>query len=85
MTARVVAVDVGGTGVRASAYSVDGLAGEVACAPLDRTLKPVTGTKLGPEESQVVDTLTSPNHYLYDIQPTQDLAAIMRLVPVPIG
>ena len=54
-------------------------------APLDRTLKPLTGTKLGPEESQVVDTLTSPNHYLYDIQPTQDLAAIMRLVPVPTG
>jgi hypothetical protein len=52
-------------------------------APLERTLKPVAGSKLDPEEGQIVDTLTSPNHYLYDIQPTQDLAAIMRLVPVP--
>jgi hypothetical protein len=59
--------------------------GRQLSAPLERTLKPLAGTKLGPEESQVVDTLTSPNHYLYDIQPTQDLAAIMRLVPVPTG
>jgi glucokinase len=38
MTARVVAVDVGGTGVRASAYGADGPAGDVARAPLDRAL-----------------------------------------------
>jgi hypothetical protein len=53
--------------------------------PLARTLKPAASMKLDPEEGQLVDSLTSPNHYLYDIQPTQDLSAIMRLVPVPTG
>jgi hypothetical protein len=54
-------------------------------APLDRTLSGQAGTSLDPIEGQLVDTLTRPNHYLYDIQPTQDLSAIMRLIPVPSG
>ena len=59
--------------------------GRQLSAPLERTLKPGTSMKLDSAQSQVVDSLTSPNHYLYDIQPTQDLSAIMRLVPVPAG
>ena len=41
--------------------------------------------KLDSLQGQVVDSLTRPNHYLYDIQPTQDMSAILRLIPVPYG
>ena len=54
-------------------------------APLTKTLSGKAKLKLDPVEGQVVDTLTRPNHYLYDIQPTQDLSAILRLIPVPYG
>jgi hypothetical protein len=33
----------------------------------------------------VVDTLTRPRQYLYDIQPTQDLGAVLMLAPIPSG
>lgn len=54
-------------------------------APLERTLAGQAGTSLDPVEGQLVDTLTRPNHYVYDIQPAQDLSAILRLAPVPSG
>ena len=54
-------------------------------APLDRTLAGPVGTSLDSFKGQVVDTLTRPRHYLYDIQPTQDLGAILRLAPITGG
>ena len=51
-------------------------------APLQRTLSGQAGTVIDPAEGLVVDTLTRPRHYLYDIQPTQDLGAILRLAPI---
>lgn len=54
-------------------------------APLTETLPGQPRTTLDPIEGQIVDTLTRPRQYLYDIQPTQDLAAIMRLAPIPSG
>ena len=59
--------------------------GRELSAPITRTLTGKAKMKLDPVEGQTVDTLTRPNHYLYDIQPTQDLRAILRLVPVPYG
>ena len=54
-------------------------------APLTETLPGRPRSTLDPIEGQIVDTLTRPRQYLYDIQPTQDLAAIMRLAPIPSG
>jgi hypothetical protein len=59
--------------------------GRQLAAPLARTLTGRPKMKLDPVEGQTVDSLTRPNHYLYDIQPTQDLSAILRLIPVPYG
>jgi len=53
--------------------------------PLRRTLAappPIAGAELDPTDGLVVDQLTQRRLYLYDIQPTQDLSAIMRLAPV---
>lgn len=50
--------------------------------PLQRTLSGQAGTEIDPEEGLIVDSLTRPRHYLYDIQPTQDLGAILRLAPI---
>jgi len=53
--------------------------------PLLETLAatpPVAGSLLGPDESARVDRLTSRRHYLYDLEPTQDLGAILRLEPL---
>jgi hypothetical protein len=49
--------------------------------PLQRTLSGQAGTVIDPAEGLVVDTLTQPRHYLYDIQATQDLGAVLRFVP----
>jgi hypothetical protein len=54
-------------------------------APLERTLPGRPRTTLDPIQGQVVDTLTRPRQYLYDIQPTQDLGAILMLAPIPNG
>ena len=54
-------------------------------APLRKTLAappPIAGSELDPTDGLVVDQLTRRRLYLYDIQPTQDLSAIMRLAPV---
>jgi hypothetical protein len=56
--------------------------GRQLSAPLERTLSGQAGTELDPAEGQLVDTLTAPRHYLYDIQPTQDLGAVLRLAPI---
>jgi hypothetical protein len=53
--------------------------------PLHETL--VAGTlpeltEIDPKESLVVDRLTRPHLFIYDFQPTQDQAAILRLLPV---
>ncbi len=56
--------------------------------PLRKTLAappPIAGAELDPTDGLVVDQLTSRRLYLYDIQPTQDLSAIMRLAPVTRG
>lgn len=53
--------------------------------PLTATLPGRPGTTLDPNEGEIVDTLTRPRQYLYAIQQTQDLAAIMRLMPIPSG
>lgn len=53
--------------------------------PLLETLgatPPVAGSLLVPVESALVDRLTSRRHYLYDLEPTQDLGAILRLEPL---
>ena len=50
--------------------------------PLQRTLSDQAGTVLDPAEGLIVDTLTRPRHYLFDIQPTQDLGAVLRLAPI---
>ena len=53
--------------------------------PLRETLgaePPVAGSLLAPGEGAVVDRLTSRRHYLYDLEPTQDLGAILRLEPL---
>ena len=53
--------------------------------PLRQTLAappPIAGSELDPADGLVVDQLTRRRLYLYDIQPTQDLSAIMRLAPV---
>jgi hypothetical protein len=39
-------------------------------------------TEIDPRESLVVDRLTRPHLFIYDFQPTQDQAAILRLLPV---
>ena len=53
--------------------------------PLRQTLAappPIAGAELDPNDGLVVDHLTRRRLYLSDIQPTQDLSAIMRLAPV---
>jgi hypothetical protein len=57
----------------------------VLAAPLLETLSarpPVAGSLLPAHEGARVDRLTSRRHYLYDLQPTQDLGAILRLEPL---
>ena len=54
-------------------------------APLDQTLPGRPRATLDPIQGQVVDTLTRPRQYLYDIQPTQDLGAVLMLAPIPSG
>ena len=56
---------------------------------LDKTLRetlgaapPVAGSPLAPAESALIDRLTNRHHYLYDLEPTQDLGAILRLEPL---
>lgn len=56
--------------------------GRQLSTPLQRTLSGQAGTVIDPAEGLVVDTLTRPRHYLYDIQPTQDLGAVLRLAPI---
>lgn len=58
-------------------------------AALDRPLletigatPPVAGGQLTPDEGALVDRLTSRRHYRYDLEPTQDLGAILRLEPL---
>lgn len=53
--------------------------------PLERTLQGRPRLELDPAQSQAVDRLTARRQYLYDIQPTQDLAAILLLSPLPSG
>lgn len=53
--------------------------------PLEQTLPGRPGTTLDAIEGQSVDTLTRPRQYLYDIQPTQDLGAVLLLAPIPSG
>ena len=55
--------------------------GRQLSAPLERTLSGQAGTELDPAERSLVDRLTQPRHYRYDIQPTQDLGAVLRLAP----
>jgi len=43
---------------------------------------PVAGSLLAPGEGALVDRLTNRHHYLYDLEPTQDLGAILRLEPL---
>ena len=57
--------------------------------PLDKPLletlaaaPPVAGGLLAPGEGALVDRLTSRHHYLYELEPTQDLGAILRLQPL---
>ena len=53
--------------------------------PLGQSLSatpPVADSLLAPDESALVDRLTSRRHYLYDLEPTQDLGAILRLQPL---
>jgi hypothetical protein len=53
--------------------------------PLRETLggaPPVAGSLLAPGEGGIVDRLTNRHHYLYDLEPTQDLGAILRLEPL---
>jgi hypothetical protein len=53
--------------------------------PLRETLgetPPVAGSLLAPGEGALVDRLTSRHTYLYDLEPTQDLGAILRLEPL---
>ena len=56
-----------------------------ASRPLQLTLAGQAGTVIDPAEGLMVDSLTRPRHYLYDIQPTQDLGAVLRLVPFADG
>jgi hypothetical protein len=50
--------------------------------PLSQTLSPGTRTTIAAAEAQIVDRLTRQRQYLYDIQPTQDLSAVLRLSPI---
>jgi hypothetical protein len=53
-------------------------------APLTRTLggePPVDGSRLPATEEALVERLTGRRHYRYDLEPTQDLGAILRLEP----
>ena len=53
--------------------------------PLRETLgaaPPVAGSPLAPAEGALIDRLTNRHHYLYDLEPTQDLGAILRLEPL---
>jgi hypothetical protein len=54
-------------------------------APLEQTLPSRPGTTLTSVQGQLVDGLTRQHQYLFDIQPTQDLGAVMLLMPVPNG
>jgi hypothetical protein len=47
-----------------------------------RATPPVVGTVLTADESALVDRLTARRHSLYDLEPTQDLGAILRLEPL---
>ena len=47
--------------------------------PLEATLPGRPSLKLDPVQARTVDALTVPREYIYDIQPTQDLGAILRL------
>jgi hypothetical protein len=59
--------------------------GRQLSTPLEQTLPGRPHTTLDPIEGQIVDTLTRPRQYLYEIQPTQDLSAILLLAPIPSG
>ena len=53
--------------------------------PLRRTLPaepPIDGSRLAAGEDELVERLTARRHYLYDLEPTQDLGAILRLQPL---
>ena len=52
-------------------------------APLAQTLPGRPGTTLDPVRGQLVDGLTRQRQYLFDIQPTQDMGAVMLLLPIP--
>jgi hypothetical protein len=52
-------------------------------APLQQTLPGRPGTTLDAVKGQLVDGLTRQRQYLFDIQPTQDLGAVMLLLPIP--
>jgi hypothetical protein len=54
-------------------------------APLEQTLPGRPGTTLNAVQGQLVDGLTRQRQYLFDIQPTQDLGAVMLLAPIPNG
>lgn len=56
--------------------------GHQLSSPLQRTLSGQAGTVIDPAEGLIVDTLTRPRHYLYDIQATQDLGAVLRFIPI---
>lgn len=56
--------------------------GRQLSSPLQRTLSGQAGTVIDPAEGLIVDTLTRPRHYLYDIQATQDLGAVLRFIPI---
>lgn len=43
---------------------------------------PVAGSVRAADEGALVDRLTSRRHYLYELEPTQDLGAILRLEPL---
>ena len=47
--------------------------------PLSATLPGRPSMNLDPGHARTVDALTVPREYVYDIQPTQDLGAILRL------
>lgn len=53
--------------------------------PLGLTLgseAPLDGSPLPAAEDELVQRLTARRHYLYDLEPTQDLGAILRLQPL---
>ena len=52
-------------------------------APLEQTLPGRPSTTLDAVKGQLVDGLTRQRQYLFDIQPTQDMGAVMLLRPIP--